>query len=129
MIRIRDLRRRITERLDRSDDPAVRELAQGFIDEMTAVEEELYQVRNESPQDPLNFPIKLNNRLATLRRIVENGQARPTEGAYRVFNELSVELERHVARLDRAVDTQLPRLNELLRARGLDIVTAAAEQP
>lgn len=129
VIRIRDLRRRITERLDRSDDPAVRELAQGFIDEMTAVEEELYQVRNESPQDPLNFPIKLNNRLATLRRIVENGQARPTEGAYRVFNELSVELERHVARLDRAVDTQLPRLNELLRARGLDIVTAAAEQP
>lgn len=38
---------------------------------------------------PLNFPIKLNNRLASLRRSLENGDARPSDGAYQVFKELS----------------------------------------
>jgi len=32
------------------------------------VEEDLYQVRNRSNQDPLNFPIKLNNQIAALMR-------------------------------------------------------------
>ena len=66
------------------------------IEKMTAIEEALYQVKNQSAQDPLNFPIKLNNRLASLRRSVENGDARPTDGAYLVFKELSAELAGHL---------------------------------
>jgi hypothetical protein len=61
---------------------------------------ELYQMRNQSGQDPLNFPIKLNNRLASLRRSLETGDARPTDGAYRVFEELSLELEAHLQKLE-----------------------------
>ena len=57
------------------------------------IESQLYQVKNQSNQDPLNFPIKLNNRLASLRRSVENGDAKPTDGAYQVFKELSEELD------------------------------------
>jgi len=66
------------------------------IEKMTAIEEALYQVKNQSAQDPLNFPIKLNNRLASLRRSMENGDARPTDGAYQVFKELSAELDEHM---------------------------------
>jgi hypothetical protein len=32
------------------------------------VEDDIYQVKNQSGQDPLNFPIKINNRLANLNR-------------------------------------------------------------
>ena len=66
------------------------------IKQMTTIEEALYQVKNQSAQDPLNFPIKLNNRLASLRRSLENGDARPTDGAYQVFKELSAELDGHM---------------------------------
>ena len=66
------------------------------IKQMTTIEEALYQVKNQSAQDPLNFPIKLNNRLASLRRSLENGDARPTDGAYQVFKELSAELDGHL---------------------------------
>ena len=60
-----------------------------------------HQAKNQSGQDPLNFPIKLNNRLASLRRSVENaGDAKPTDGAYLVFNELSQELEQHLGKLE-----------------------------
>ncbi len=69
---------------------------EAFVKKMTTVEEDLYQVKNQSAQDPLNFPIKLNNRLASLRRSLENGDARPTDGAYQVFKELSAELEGHL---------------------------------
>ena len=67
---------------------------------LSQIEEELYQVKNQSGQDPLNFPIRLNNRLAALGRSVETGDARPTAGSYQVFKELSAELDRQLAELD-----------------------------
>jgi photosystem II stability/assembly factor-like uncharacterized protein len=67
---------------------------------LSKIEEELYQVKNQSGQDPLNFPIKLNNRLAALERSVEIGDARPTAGSYQVFKELSAELDRQLGELN-----------------------------
>jgi photosystem II stability/assembly factor-like uncharacterized protein len=75
-----------------------------LLDGLSKIEEDLYQVKNQSGQDPLNFPIKLNNRLAALERSVETGDARPTAGSYQVFKELSAELE-----------TQMDALNALLQ--------------
>jgi len=71
-----------------------------LLDRLSKIEEELYQVKNQSGQDPLNFPIKLNNRLAALERSVETGDARPTAGSYDVFKELSAELDRQLAGLN-----------------------------
>ncbi|NND33705.1 MAG: glycosyl hydrolase [Saprospiraceae bacterium] len=71
-----------------------------LIHELTTVEEALYQTKNRSNQDPLNFPIRLNNRLASLRRSVETGDARPTNGAYQVFKELSKELDDQLTALE-----------------------------
>lgn len=62
------------------------------LEKLNAVEEGIYQVRNESSQDPLNFPIRLNNKIASLGLIVDSGEARPTDGAYLVFDELTEEL-------------------------------------
>lgn len=73
---------------------------QAAMDELSAIESDLYQVKNRSGQDPLNFPIKLNNRLASLRRSVETGDARPTDAAYQVFEALSAELDNHLKKLD-----------------------------
>ena len=62
------------------------------LEKLNAVEEGIYQVRNESSQDPLNFPIRLNNKIASLGLIVDSGEAKPTDGAYLVFDELTEEL-------------------------------------
>lgn len=59
---------------------------------LNTVEEAIYQVKNESDQDPLNFPIRLNNKIASLGLIVDSGEARPTDGAHLVFGELTEEL-------------------------------------
>lgn len=85
-----------------------------LLSKLQVVEEDLYQVRNQSGQDPLNFPIKLNNRLASLQRSVESGQAKPTDAAYVVFEELSLELEGHLKKLDEILQNELKDLNEML---------------
>jgi len=82
-------------------------------EQLSVIEENLYQIRNQSGQDPLNFPIKLNNRLAALWRSVETGDAKPTDGSYKVYNELSADLTRQLAELDKLVKTEPVKKNGL----------------
>ncbi|MDX1939549.1 MAG: glycosyl hydrolase, partial [Saprospiraceae bacterium] len=81
VIRIRDIRKQVNERTKEANDAALSEMAKAMLEKLRVIEEDLYQVRNQSGQDPLNFPIKLNNRLSSLRRSIETGDARPTNGA------------------------------------------------
>lgn len=71
-----------------------------ILTKLNTIEEAIYQVKNESNQDPLNFPIRLNNKIASLGYIVDSGEARPTDGAYRVFDELSEELSVLINEMD-----------------------------
>ena len=64
------------------------------LEKLNSIEEQIYQVKNESSQDPLNFPIRLNNKIASLGGIVDSAEARPTDGSYIVFKELSEELDK-----------------------------------
>ena len=89
-----------------------------FLEQLLAIEQELYQVKNQSNQDPLNFPIKLNNRLASLRRSVENGEAKPTDGAYKVFEELSAELKLHLDDLTEVIAENKVQVNKVLVKAG-----------
>ena len=114
VIQIRAIRAEVDNRLEESSDAGLKRTAQSLLDKMAAIEQELYQVKNQSGQDPLNFPIRLNNRLASLRRSVENGDARPTDGAYKVFDELSAELAGHLSNLESVWGSDLGALNEQL---------------
>lgn len=89
---------------------------------LAAVEGEIYQVKNRSSQDPLNYPIKLNNKLAALLNVVEGGEAAPTEGARLVFADLSAKLATQLAALDAAL-ADLPAANAALKAAGLKPLT------
>jgi photosystem II stability/assembly factor-like uncharacterized protein len=90
----------------------------GLLTALAAVEGELYQVKNRSSQDPLNYPIKLNNKLAALLGVIEGGDAAPTEGARLVFADLSAKLATQMGALDAAL-AELPAANAALKAAGL----------
>jgi hypothetical protein len=95
-----------------------------FKEEMSAVEGEIYQVRMEARQDPLNFPIKLNNQIAALRGIVESADARPTDQSVEAFRELSRLLDAELRRLAEIVEARMPELNRMLRQLELEEITA-----
>ncbi|MDH4057887.1 MAG: glycosyl hydrolase, partial [Cyclobacteriaceae bacterium] len=118
VIKIRDIKKKL-DAATASVDPATTAAAKDFAAKLTVIENDLYQTKNQSGQDPLNFPIKLNNRLSSLRRSVETGDGKPTDGAYKVFDELSKELEGHLSKLNVLLNGDLPSLNQKL---GLDEV-------
>ncbi len=128
VIRIREVRARLEERLEGTSDRGVLEAGGELTADLTEIEEALYQTKNRSNQDPLNFPIRLNNRLASLRRSVETGDAKPTDGAYAVFEELSGELDAHLEQLDTALGPRLDDLNRQLTDAGAEPVAPARSQ-
>lgn len=85
---------------------------------LATVEAELYQVKNRSRQDPLNYPIKLNDKLAGLIGVIESADAPPTDGTRAVFADLSAQLDRQLAALEAAL-ADLPAANAALKAAGL----------
>ena len=77
-------------------------------------------MRNQSSQDPLNFPIKLNNKIAALQGIVESADVKPTEQTYSMFRTLSNRLDEQLGKLDSAIKTGLPPANEQLQRQKLE---------
>jgi photosystem II stability/assembly factor-like uncharacterized protein len=114
VIQIRKIKKQIEEGLKTSNDPTVAAAAKDLVTKITAIEEDLYQTKNRSGQDPLNFPIKLGNRISAVRRSLETGDAKPTAGAYKVFGELSKELDLQLVKLKNVLNGELPNLNQKL---------------
>ena len=81
---------------------------------LTAVEEALHQTKAKSSQDVLNFPIRLNNKLASVAGTVGMGDNRPTEQAEQVRRELTRQIDEELAKLRQVLSRDLPKFNELL---------------
>ena len=79
-------------------------------------------MKNQSGQDPLNFPIKLNNRLAALLSMVDHGDGKPIGNAPVVFTDLSKELKTQTDRLDETIGADLAAFNTEAKRLGLDPV-------
>ena len=92
-------------------DPSIARQAALATSKLDEIEEDLYQVKNRSPRDTLNYPIKLNNQIAVLARLVDMGDFRPTDQDYAVAHELRVRLDEILARLDQVTAIDLKQLN------------------
>jgi hypothetical protein len=128
VIRIRSLRAQVRDRSAEVPGSDLEAQGRALAGKLSALEEELYQVRNRSGQDPLNFPIRLTNRLAKLRDFLETGDARPPDAYHVVFRELSAELGRHLGALERLVRDDLAAFNRAVRERGGRPVAADGRQ-
>jgi hypothetical protein len=91
--------------------------------QLSTIEEAIYQVKNRSEQDPLNFPIKLNNKIGALGTLIGIGQYPPTAQDYTVFTRLSNALQTQLTALDQTISTGVPALNRTLTAAKLEPVT------
>jgi hypothetical protein len=126
VVRIRDLKTQVSDRV-----AALRAKEKGknaplavldgerLIGKLTGVEGEIYQYRNQSSQDPLNYPIKLNNKLAALQGVIEAGDGKPTAQSYAVFKELSARLDAELAKLEGLLKADLPPFNKEIARKKL----------
>lgn len=97
-----------------AEDTLLKASAKKVTRKLTRIEESLYQTKNRSRQDPLNFPIRLNNKIAALASTVAMGDNRPTQQSYQVRDELFKEADAQLAEFRKIRNQDLPELNRKL---------------
>jgi len=82
---------------------------------LSSVEDAIIQSKSKSSQDPLNYPIKLDNKIAALAGVVSSTDARPTDQSYEVFKELSAKADEQLTMLKDILKKDLPDFNKLVK--------------
>ncbi|MEP6766811.1 MAG: glycosyl hydrolase, partial [Gemmatimonadaceae bacterium] len=115
VIAIRRVRDQLADRMKKAaDDAALKEKGATLSTNTTAVEQSVYQTKNQSGQDPLNFPIKVNNRIANLLSMSERGDGPPNQSMPDIYNILTTELRGYTTKLDAIWKTDLVAVNKEL---------------
>ena len=87
------------------------------------VEKALYQTQNKSAQDPLNFPIRLTNKLGYLNSLVANSDFPPTNQDELVRIELTNKVNFYLSTYDKLVSEDLENFNKAFAELNLDYLT------
>jgi photosystem II stability/assembly factor-like uncharacterized protein len=122
---IRTLRTRINDfvGLQGKDIPQeVKQLSDSISKQLTTIEEALYQTRAKSGQDVLNYPIRLNDKLAGVFDVASSGQAAPSKQVRDVYLDLAAQIDAQLARLNAIKQKDIPALNELIRQKALPVI-------
>jgi hypothetical protein len=120
VIRIRKIKDEVKDRLTKSQDAQLKAAGERLTKNLSAVEEDIYQVRNQSNQDPLNFPIKTNNRIASLLGMTLRGEGKPTANIYPIFEDLKKELKAETDRLDEVLTADMAAFNAEAKRAGVE---------
>jgi len=131
IIEIRDVRSQLknyTRRLTKDDSTQpLFDKAEAIDSMMTVIENELYQTKNRSRQDPLNFPIKLTNKLGHLNSLVQGGDFPPTQQAIEVKDVLSNEINIQLAAFEKIKNVELPIFNRMVKEAQIDAIILKKE--
>lgn len=120
----RDQINRVIEPMKGKDDmKEVTELAKSILDDMKKIEEALYQTKNRSGQDPLNFPVRLNNKLAALGNEVDGSDFKPTEQVKEVYKEIVDQIDVQLNQLNKVMTDKVPRFNDLVKQKQVSAVS------
>jgi hypothetical protein len=110
VLTVRDLRGQAEAWAGRAQSARVRDAARALARALTAIEEELVQVRAD---DPRMFPSKLNSRLATIVGLIEYSDAVPTQALRELCESLAGRIRHELAKLDRCLADDVPAFNAL----------------
>ncbi|MFQ5604879.1 MAG: glycosyl hydrolase [bacterium] len=100
----------------------IEEAGKALVKKVSEIEKKLYQTKNQSRQDPLNFPIRLNNKLAALAGVVSRGDFRPTDQAVAVKAELVAKIDTELGKLREIMEKDLPAFNQLVHENAVPAV-------
>jgi len=122
---IRSTRNQLNDLKDKLDENHTE--INGMIDEINTkiskIEKNLYQTKNRSGQDPLNFPIRLNNKLAHLTSVASVGNYKPTDQMYNVRDELLILIDKELESWKSIKSIDLERLNTTIIKNNIQLIS------
>lgn len=95
-------------------------MAKKMMKDFGDIEKALYQTKNRSGQDPLNFPIRLTNKLGHLNSLVSIDDFPPTEQDIAVKNELSAKIKTQLDAFDQLIDKEVEAFNKAFNSLNLN---------
>jgi division protein CdvB (Snf7/Vps24/ESCRT-III family) len=120
VLQLRDVRQQINDRVAKAGSAGqISTAAQALNAKLADVEEAIYNVKLASGQDLFNRPIRLNNRLTVLEKIIESADAKPTDQCVKMLTQLAGELEGILRKYDAAMKSDLGQFNTLLASQNL----------
>jgi hypothetical protein len=124
--RIRTIREQVEDIIERvaNHDQAdtVKSSGTALLEKFKQVEEALYQTKNRSNQDPLNYPIRNNNKLSGLVSVVSRGDYKPTEQAIEVKKEITMKIDSELSSYQSILRNDLPAFNALIKSLAIPAV-------
>jgi len=94
-----------------------------FTEELEGIENNIHMTKNQSYQDPLNYGIRINNRLSFLLADQQRGDYAPTDQAEEFRKEVSAELDVELNSLDEVIQKNLPVINEMTAELGIKLMS------
>ncbi len=129
--RLRDVRDQVAAVAQRAKplahDSTLAVAAKSLSDKLTKVEEALYQTKLKSSQDPLNYPIRLNNKLADLGGVLDGVDARPTVQAEAVYTDLAARIDAQLSTLSKLLNLDLADFNRRVREQQIPAVVVKGD--
>lgn len=122
IINIRKAKSQINDVMKKADNDEISELGKAIVKDMTEIEKALYQTQNESRQDPLNFPIRLNNKLGHLASLSGMGNFRPTDSSLAFYDEVTALIDVQLDMLKTIFDTRIDEFNKAVKEAEVDAV-------
>jgi photosystem II stability/assembly factor-like uncharacterized protein len=107
---------------DKEKNKELLDYADSISKQLTEIENNLYQTKSKSNQDPLNFPIKLNNKLAHLNSLSSMGDFRPTDQAVAFKNEVIGDINKELNALKKIFNTDVKTLNQKVKQSNIDLI-------
>jgi len=119
IIKLRDVKKQIEDLAkkikDHPEAEEVVEAGESLKTKLKEIEDILIQSKSKSGQDPLNYPILLDNKIAALASVVASADARPTDQSHEVFKYLSDKAGVEIEKLKAVLEKELPAFNALCR--------------
>ena len=105
---------------DNEDVKELVEKAKALKEQFSEIEKALYQTKNKSGQDPLNFPIRLTNKLGHLNALVSMGDFPPTTQDIAVKNELTKQIDEQLSTFNNLIDSEIKAFNAAFNSKNLN---------
>ncbi|WP_422860335.1 WD40/YVTN/BNR-like repeat-containing protein [Flagellimonas sp. S174] len=101
----------------------LKDMISDFESKLDVIENNIHMTKNQSRQDPLNYGIRINNRLAFLMTDSQRGDYPPTDQAKEFFSEVTKELNVEISALNQLMDEYIPKVNGHVDSNNMGIIS------
>jgi hypothetical protein len=94
-----------------------------YLVDLSIIENNIHMTKNQSRQDPLNFGIRINNRIAFLLADSQRGDFAPTDQSMEFFKDVKKELDIQVDNLREVVNNHSQKIKDYIEANKIELIS------